>query len=65
MIKITELKCKVKIEFEYSTRLPLKFASVGADDLKKIIVNVFLKDGSRINHEDISNITMKIAESQN
>jgi hypothetical protein len=63
-MKITKMKYKTKIEFEYTT-LPndLGFGIIGDNDLKKLVVNVFLKDGRRIYHENIEKITIKEGES--
>ena len=54
---------KVKILIEYPKGDPhLGFVTINEDDLKKIVVNVFLKSGIRIWHDNIKSISMKIRE---
>jgi hypothetical protein len=62
MIKIKDTKRKVKIEIEYSkARDLLGFAMINEDDLKQLVLNIWLKDGERIYHKDIKKITIKKA----
>ena len=39
--------------------IPRGFDIIGEDDLKQLMINVFLKSGVRIYHEDIEKITIK------
>lgn len=60
-MKITNGKRKVKIEFEYSKASDLLgFDTITEDDLKQLVVNVFLKNGRRIYHDELEKITLKI-----
>ena len=56
MTEIKKLIHKTKIMIEHPNRGSLTFAKI---DLNKVIVNVFMKDGTRICHEDIESITIK------
>jgi len=59
-MKIIDMKKKVKIEFEYSKANDmLGFGIINEDDLKKLIINIFLKNGETIYNEDIKKITIK------
>jgi len=55
MTEVIRMKNKTKINMEYSKN------SVGFDhiDLDKVVVNVFLKNGTRIYHDNIEQITIK------
>lgn len=60
MTQIKDSKRKVKIIIEYSKSNDLLgFGMISEDDLKELIVNVFLKNGDRIYHKDIEKITIK------
>jgi len=62
-MEIKKLKKKTKIIIEYSIGTGyLGFGSLSKKDLEKLVINVFLHDGTRIVHEDIQGITFKVSE---
>lgn len=57
-MEIIEMKNKIKIVFEYPKKL-LGFGTITKEDLSRLYLAVFLKDGNEIPVEDIESITYK------
>ncbi len=60
-MKIENLKNKVKIILEYSKKL-MGFGIIHEEDLDKIDMRIFLKDGSEVHSSQIDKISFRIKE---
>ena len=64
---IKQLKNKVQIIFDYSTKSGLGFSNIGTSEYAnrgKVLINVFLVNGSRITDEEIKDISIRLKKEE-